>query len=241
MAAPKFTEAEQEADNTDFNDLAKLRPDAVRDCLQTGVLQVPPTARSSESQRVTVRLTRGSDLTPEAIRWLWIGWLALGKLHVLAGVPGTGKTTIALAVAAAVTCGGRFPDGSRCDPGNVLIWSGEDDPRDTLLPRLLAMGANSERVYFVDGAYVDGEPVPFDPARHMNDLTERAREIGDVRLLIVDPVVNAVAGDSHKAAEVRRDLQPVVDLASALSAAAIGISHFAKGTAGQGPAGARQR
>ena len=58
---------------------------------------------------VTVRLLNGGDLEPEVIRWLWDGWLARGKLHVMAGAPGTGKTTIALALAATISTGGRFP------------------------------------------------------------------------------------------------------------------------------------
>ena len=87
-----------------------------------------------------------------AIAWLWQHWLTCGKLHLLAGAPGQGKTTIALAMGATVSIGGRWPDGSRCAVGNVLMWSGEDDPSDTLAPRLKAMGADMDRVYFVTGA-----------------------------------------------------------------------------------------
>lgn len=183
-----------------------------------------------------VILTNGADLAPEPVRWLWADWLAQGKLHILAGAPGQGKTTIALAMAATVTIGGRWPDGSPCAPGNVLIWSGEDDPADTLLPRLLASGADRNRCYFVSGTRIDGEVLPFDPARDMAALEQQAHAIGGVKLLIVDPVVSAVAGDSHKNTEVRRALQPLVDLASRLDAAAVGISHFSKGGAGSDPA-----
>lgn len=183
-----------------------------------------------------VILTNGSDLTPEPVRWLWPDWLALGKLHILAGAPGQGKTTIALTLAATVTIGGRWPDGSRCQPGNVLIWSGEDDPSDTLLPRLLAAGADRSRCYFVSGTRIDGEVQSFDPARDMVALEVQAHAIGGIQLLIVDPVVSAVAGDSHKNTEVRRALQPLVDFASRLNAAAVGISHFSKGGAGGDPA-----
>lgn len=184
----------------------------------------------------TVVLVNGADLTPEPVRWLWPDWLALGKLHILAGAPGQGKTTIALAVAATLTIGGRWPDGSRCSPGNVLIWSGEDDPADTLLPRLIASGADRTRCYFVSGTRIDGEVEPFDPARDMAALEEQAQAIGGIKLLIVDPVVSAVAGDSHKNTEVRRALQPLVDLGSRLDAAVLGISHFSKGGAGSDPA-----
>lgn len=177
-------------------------------------------------------LLRGDTLTPQPIAWLWQGWLAQGKLHILAGAPGQGKTTIAVTLAATITIGGRFPDGTRCEAGNVLIWSGEDDPADTLLPRMIAAGADRSRVFFVDGARIDGQVVPFDPARDMLGLLEAVDSIGGCSLLVVDPVVSAVAGDSHKNGEVRRALQPLVDLAAATGAAVLGISHFSK--AGQG-------
>lgn len=194
-----------------------------------------PHRAEATDTRDGVILVRGTDITPEPISWLWRNWLALGKLHLLAGAPGQGKTTIALAAASTVTIGGRWPDGTRCEIGNVLIWSGEDDPADTLLPRLIAMGADRERVFFIKAARVGGELVPFDPARDMVQLSEAAHRIGDVRLLIVDPVVSAVAGDSHKNTEVRRAMQPLVDLASQLRAAAVGITHLSKGTAGRDP------
>lgn len=184
---------------------------------------------------VLVRLIRGSELEPKPIAWLWRDFLARGKLHIIAGAPGAGKTTITLALAATVTCGGRFPDGTQAEPGNVLIWSGEDDPKDTLLPRLIAMGADLSRIYFVGDIQAEGKARPFDPARDMAALEVEAARVGDVRLLIVDPIVNAVAGDSHKNTETRRALQPVVDLAARLGAAALGVSHFSKNTAGRDP------
>lgn len=182
-----------------------------------------------------VVLTNATEIKPEPIRWLWKHWLALGKLEILAGAPGQGKTTIALALAATVSSGGTWPDGSRCEPGSVLVWSGEDDPADTLLPRLLAAGADPARCYFVKGTRVGGELQPFDPAFDMPELEAAAQSIGDVRLLIVDPVVSAVAGDDHKNAAVRRSLAPLVDLAERLSLAVLGISHFSKGGAGSDP------
>jgi putative DNA primase/helicase len=182
-----------------------------------------------------VILVCGSTLTPKPVAWIWEHWLAQGKLHVLAGAPGQGKTTIALAFAATLTIGGRWPDGKHCNVGNVLIWSGEDDPADTLLPRLVAMGANRDRVFFVEGARVGGEVVTFDPARDMHQLTRAIEKIGGISLLVVDPIVSAVAGDSHKNTEVRRALQPLVDLAANCNCAVLGISHFSKGGQGQDP------
>lgn len=182
-----------------------------------------------------VVLLCGSDLTPEPVQWLWRDWLALGKLHLLAGAPGQGKTTIAIAFAATVTGGGRWPDGSCCTPGNVLVWSGEDDPADTLLPRLMAAGGNRSKVFFVTGTRLEGELQSFDPARDMQALQAQAERIGDVRLIVVDPIVSAVTGDSHKNTETRRALQPLVDLAANMNAALVGITHFSKGGQGGDP------
>ncbi len=213
-------------------------PAVARGAEPAGMFEDLETAAAARAQEAVPRvvLQCAADVVPEPVRWLWPDWLALGKLHILAGAPGQGKTTIALALAATVTTGGRWPDGTRCPAGNVLVWSGEDDPADTLLPRLLAAGADRSRVFFVTGARIGGRVEPFDPARDMAALQVQAASIGDVRLIIVDPVVSAVTGDSHKNTEVRRALQPLVDMAASMGAALLGITHFSKGGQGQDPA-----
>lgn len=202
---------------------------------EDGLADMTPVVAAHRPARDSVILTCGANLTPQPVRWLWQYWLALGKLHILAGAPGQGKTTIALALAATLSVGGRWPDGSRCNKGNILIWSGEDDPADTLLPRLLAAGADKERCFFIDGARRDGEVVPFDPSRDLGQLLAAIEQIGGIKLLVIDPVVSAVTGDSHKNTEVRRALQPLVDLAAACDCAVLGITHFAKGGQGTDP------
>ena len=69
-------------------------------------------------------------------------------MHIIAGQPGAGKTTIAMKMAAVVSAGSRWPDGSAAKQGNVVIWSGEDDPADTLVPRLEASGADLRCIFF---------------------------------------------------------------------------------------------
>ncbi len=182
-----------------------------------------------------VDLLRASDIAPEPVSWIWNGWLASGKMHILGGQPGTGKTTVAIALAATITVGGSWPDGTSAPAGNVLIWSGEDDPADTLVPRLYAAGANCDKVFFVDEVEDRGEKRTFDPAKDIDALCRRAKEIGDVKFILVDPIVSAVAGDSHKNAEVRRGLQPLVELATNIDCALLGITHFTKGTKGNNP------
>ena len=190
------------------------------------------------AKKWTALLTSAADIQPKAIRWLWPSWIAKGKFTVLAGAGGAGKTTVAIGLAATLTCGGRWPDGTLCtERGNVLIWTSEDDPADTLVPRLMAAGADLSRVHIIEGRInSEGEREPFDPATDFDLLREAVEQIGGASLLILDPVVNLVKGDMHKANDVRRALQAVIDFAEVNQCAVLGISHFAKGSGGSSPA-----
>jgi len=182
-----------------------------------------------------VEIVNGVSMVPRPIIWLWPGWLAEGKLHILAGAPGTGKTTIAIDFSAAITAGRSFPDGTPAPIGDVLVWSGEDDPADSWLPRLIASGGDKRRFYYINGTREGGVRRPFDPSHDVPMLIERARPLQGLRLLILDPIVSAIAGDSHKNAEVRRGLQPLVECGQELGCAVLGITHFSKGTTGREP------
>lgn len=200
------------------------------------VLALPrmaPAEPADDTPRVI--LIRGDAVEPVAVDWLWSGWLAAGKLHLIGGAPGTGKTTIAAALAACVTCGGHWPDGTRAQRGSVVFWSGEDDVADTLNPRLRAAGADMAHAHMVEGVKEGADRYPFDPARDMDALRLALAAIPDVRLVVIDPIVSAVSGDSHKNAEVRRGLQPLVELAGQLRCALLGVTHFSKGTSGRDP------
>lgn len=194
----------------------------------------PPGGIHGEADGVV--LVCGATLKPSPIQWLWSGWLATGKLHILAGQPGTGKTTVSLALAAAVTVGGSFPGGAECPRGRVLFWSSEDDPADTIIPRLLASGGDASNFYVIDGTRRAGRMQAFEPSRDIGQLQQAIHDIGGVTLLVIDPMVTAVKGDSHSNTDVRRGLQPLVDLAAACGCAVLGISHFSKGGQGFDPA-----
>jgi putative DNA primase/helicase len=183
-----------------------------------------------------VELRRGSDIRPLPISWLWKMWLPSGKLTILAGASGTGKTTIALTLGASVTTGRPWPDGTcLTHAGNILIWSSEDNPEDTLVPRLMAAEADLSRCYFIGGVTENCESRSFDPSIDIPKLQHRLETIGGCELLIIDPIVSAVAGDMHRANDVRRSLQSLVDFAERHNTAVIGISHFTKGSAGRSP------
>ena len=179
-----------------------------------------------------------NTITPEAIRWLWPGWLARGKLELIAGAPEAGKTTIALSYAAILSSGGLWPDGTQTTIGNVLIWTSEDDVADTIIPRLIRMGADLSRIFFIEQMRpAKGVPRPFNPATDMTALNTKARSIGDIAMLVLDPVVAAIpmTRNSHNNTETRNGLQPVVDFGRAIDAVVLGITHLSKGTAGKDP------
>jgi putative DNA primase/helicase len=171
----------------------------------------------------------------EAMDWLWPDFLARGKVHLLAGAPGVGKTLVALRLAGIISSGAQWPDGSKGEVGDVLLWTGEDGLRDTIIPRLQAAGADMTRCHLIAGVAHGKLQRPFDPARDVGLLKKQIAHVENPALLIIDPIVSAVAGDSHKNAEVRRSLQPLVELAASTRCALLGVTHFSKGTAGRTP------
>ena len=197
-------------------------------------INVPEVFRES-APAVAVRLIRGDAVALEPVRWLWPGFLPAGMLTIVGGAPGCGKTTIALSLAATVTRGGAWPDGSRCaQAGDVVIWSGEDG-HSVLKARLVAAGADMRRVHFIDG--ISGsEGEAFDPGRDMPLLEQTVEALPAARLLILDPIVSAVTGDSHQGSQVRRSLQPVVTLGQRLGCAVLqGVRRSPQEAACPGP------
>jgi putative DNA primase/helicase len=182
-------------------------------------------------------VVRGDSIAPESISWVWPGWLGRGMVHILAGAPGCGKTTIALGLAAVITTAGSWPDGVRQERvGNVLIWTGEDIVSKAIIPRLLAAGADCSHTHILTGVEEPGEGIrEFIPSIDLPLLLDAARKIPDLDLVVIDPMIASVSGDAHKNVEVRRALQPLVTLAEERGCAVWGLTHFTKGTAGKDP------
>jgi len=185
-----------------------------------------------EAGLVTERL---SDVTPEAVTWLWDGRLPLGKLVLIAGLPGLGKSCLSLAIASAVSRGSLWPCGEgRAPLGDVLLISLEDDPADTIVPRLLAEGADLSRIHrlaFVPGA--DGRR-GLDLSRDVPRLETYLEAHPDIRLVVIDPL-SAVLGaiDTHRNADVRGVLAPLADVAARHRVCVLGVTHLAKASSGQ--------
>ncbi|WP_407485476.1 AAA family ATPase [Acinetobacter baumannii] len=214
-------------------DVSRLTNQEIKIALQSKNDEIKPTSPISSLQIVNM-----ANIQAQAINWLWYGWLPLGKMTILAGAGGCGKTNLSLALIATITTGGSFPDGSKCENvGKVLIYSTEDDPADTLLPRLMANGADVSKIDIIAGRINDkGENEPFDPSQDFPKIEQYIKANPDIKLLMIDPIVSAVGGDMNKANDVRKSLQPLVDLANEYKFAVLGITHFSKGSAGSTPA-----
>ena len=97
------------------------------------------------------RLTRFSDIERRELEWLWPGRIPMGKLTVIAGDPGFGKSLLTVAMASTVTNEAKWPDCDECSPfGSVVLLSAEDDDGDTVKPRLMAAEADETKVHSLD-------------------------------------------------------------------------------------------
>jgi AAA domain/Primase C terminal 2 (PriCT-2) len=176
--------------------------------------------------------TDAADLEMQGIDWLWPGRFARGKFGLIAGLPDMGKGQIAAFITAAVTAAVELPWGEGTAPqGNIIWFNAEDGARDTVLPRLVAAGANLERVKLVNGARVGGEDKSFSLVTDLPLLRKKILEIGNVVGVIIDPC-SAYLGvgkvDGRSATDVRGVLTPLKDMAEELHVAVIGIAHFNK-------------
>ena len=196
-----------------------------------------PIEAEASAPRVPAALVsrRASDIEPEPIRWLWPERIAIGKLTMLAGEPGLGKSQLTCWVSGAVTTGGRWPgnEGS-AGTGSVIILSAEDDAADTVRPRLDAAGADVSKVYIVSAVRVDdGSRRSFNIQADLVLLEQEIKRIGDVRLVVIDPVSSYLGRvDSHKNAELRAVLEPIGEMASRMGVAVAAVTHLSKGGSG---------
>ena len=177
-----------------------------------------------------------SEVEPERVSWLWRGWLALGKLSVIDGDPGLGKSAAVLDIAARVSTGRSFPDGSRCEAGagGVVILSAEDGLADTIKPRLDAAGADTSRILSLATVPVEDEGIRHERLLSIpEDIPLIEHAVGHIgaKLVIVDPLMAFLSGEinSHKDQDVRRALAPLAAMAERAGAAIHVVRHLSKG------------
>lgn len=178
-----------------------------------------------------VVVTPMAAIRPEPVRWLWDGRIALGALGLLVGVPGLGKSMLALRIAARISRG-LLPGDLYGQPRHVLYASAEDSPAHTLVPRLYAAGADPARVHIVtlrrDG--IEGSiTLPDD----VDALARAVRDL-DAALLIVDPIMAHLSDglDSHRDHSIRRALAPLHHMATETGCAVLAVGHLNKAPSG---------
>jgi hypothetical protein len=190
--------------------------------------QEPPKAPS-------VVLLPTSEIEPERIGWIWPGIIASGRITGLVGYPGLGKSQVAIDVAATVSSGRNWPgDGPNGDAGDVIILAAEDDAADTIVPRLIAAGANRTRVHVVKAVEGDdGVERAFNLAVDLDRL-EKEHGLGQVRLLVIDPI-SAYPGtmkskgiNRNHGADVRTVLNRLATFAAQHDLGVLAISHLNK-------------
>jgi RecA-family ATPase len=168
-----------------------------------------------------------ADTEMTRVNWLWSNHLARGKLTMLAGDSALGKSQVSINFTAALTKIGEWPDGDTAPRGSVIILSAEDAINDTIVPRLAAAGADLSRVHCLKCVRVEGKAQSFNIQTNMDLIAQKVREVGDVALVIIDPVTAYLGNeiDSHRTTEVRAALLPLEQFAAQLDVAVLCIAH----------------
>lgn len=178
-------------------------------------------------------LVQMSSVPPERIRWVWPNRIPAGKLSILAGDPGLGKSFMALDMIARVSSGALWPDDSgRAPIGSAIILSGEDGLGDTLRPRLDQLDADCSRVFALRGVHRGGGETRPITVQDVESLRAAIEQAGDCRLVMVDPVSCYLGDiDAHRDTEVREALAGLEQVAQDTGAAILGVMHLAKSDA----------
>jgi putative DNA primase/helicase len=186
---------------------------------------------SNESELSQIRFT---DIEAKSMAWLWENRIPKGKLVMFSGNPDCGKTTVLCDLISHYTTGTQYPDGaSAAETGEVLFLGAEDDPADTLKPRLVAAGANTDKVHYVRGIRVTENSKRLERAVALDtDLAaielalKQNKKIG---LVAIDPVTSYFGkSDLNSEQALRKILGPIKELAEAMQVTFVCLGHFNK-------------
>ena len=178
-------------------------------------------------QEETVEIIRMSEVDTQTVEWLWEPYIPFGKVTIVQGNPGEGKTTFALRLAAACTTGGTLPGMKPIQPFQVIYQTAEDGLGDTVKPRLIEAAADLDRVLVIDEAKRE--------LTLSDERIEKAIVQNGARLIILDPI-QAYMGektDMNRANEVRPMFRRLADVAERTGCAVILIGHLNKAAGGQ--------
>lgn len=190
----------------------------------------PQTVTATDTGVRTVTLTRASAIAVRPVRWLWADRMPLGSLGLIGGREGIGKTTCAYTLAGEVTRG-TLPGVFSGQPRAVGIAATEDSWSHTIVPRLMAAGADLDLVYRIDVHTASGVDSTLTLPRDLDALGRLARSV-DMALLILDPLLSRLDSslNTHVDAEVRVALEPLTKLADENGLCVLGLIHVNKST-----------
>ena len=200
----------------DWNDVLAHRAEIPnRNYFKSIVLKEP-------SKPETVKIIRMSDVELTPVEWLWKPYLPFGKLSVLQGNPGEGKTYFAMHLAAACTNGKLLPNMERMEPFNVIYQTAEDGLGDTVKPRLIEAGADLDRVLVIDDSDVQ--------LTLSDERIEKAIIENNAKLVIIDPIQAYLGADvdMNRANEVRPIFMRLGQVAQRTGCAILLIGHLNK-------------
>ena len=200
----------------DWNDVLVHRAEIPnRDYFKSTILKEPP-------KKDSVKIIRMSDVELTPVEWLWKPYLPFGKLSVLQGNPGEGKTYFAMHLAAACTNGKLLPNMERMEPFNVIYQTAEDGLGDTVKPRLIEAGADLDRVLVIDDSEVQ--------LTLSDERIEKAIIENNARLVIIDPIQAYLGADvdMNRANEVRPIFMRLGQVAQRTGCAILLIGHLNK-------------
>ncbi len=180
-----------------------------------------------ESEKKAVPMIRMSEVQQTEVEWLWYPYIPFGKLTIIQGNPGEGKTFFAMQLAAACTNRKFQPQMEPFEPFNMIFQTAEDGLGDTVKPRLLSAEADLERVLVIDDAD--------NPLTLADERIENAIRENNARLVIIDPLQAFLGAnvDMNRANEVRPIFRRLADVAQATNCAIVMIGHLNKAAGSQ--------
>ena len=170
-----------------------------------------------------------SQVEMKPVEWVWRNRLARGKLTLITGDPEMGKSMIGFDIIARLTRGSTWPDGEKAQMGKAVILSAEDAEDDTIVPRLIAAGANLDQIKIIKGMTdTSGKKRSFNLQHDLQDLANEL--VDDVVCMMIDPITAYMGDgvDSHRTSDVRAVLSGLDKFAKDHKVAVLGITHPTK-------------
>jgi hypothetical protein len=191
---------------------------------------LPTVISPDEKTTSKISMKRASTIAPEVLTWLWPKRIPFGKLTLFVGHPGIGKGMATMYVTACASKGSGWHDCKNTnEPVEVIIASSEDAAKDTLIPRLMAAGADMDKVIIMDKVGTDKGDKEFTLDTDLPALRSTLESNPDVKVIIIDPIMNHLGhlkGNSEQ--EVRMALSPLAKIAEKFGIAIILVTHYNK-------------